>query len=150
MFRNAAKTDWYFITLNSCLHVAIQSYGLSTIKTETQARDRDNHACAFLLALFALFLRHPVAGAHQQEPLFPIISLGVNPFPSRFIRGTVFRGGFARTQFKDPIKTELDRVYCFMSLSPLTCTFSTLAIVLKIILLWKGLIQEISGDRGSY
>ena len=41
------------------------------------------------------------------------------PFPSRFIYRTALRGGFARTQFKDPIKTELDRVYYFTSHSPM-------------------------------
>ena len=54
-----------------------------------------------------------------QEPLSPILWLGVSPFPSRFIYRTALRGGFARTQFKDPIKTELDRVYCFTSHSPM-------------------------------
>ena len=49
----------------------------------------------------------------------PILSLGVNAFPSRFIYRTALRGGFARTQFKEPIKTELDRVYCFTSHSPM-------------------------------
>ena len=51
-----------------------------------------------------------ISGAHQQESLSPLISW-VNPFPSRFICRTALRGGFARTQFKDPMKTELDRVY---------------------------------------
>ena len=61
----------------------------------------------------------------NQEPinrslyLLYILCLGVNPFPSRFIYRTALRGGFARTQFKDPIKTELDRVYCFTSHSPM-------------------------------
>ena len=55
----------------------------------------------------------------MQEPLSPMLCLGVNPFPSRFIYRTALREGFARTQFKDPIKTELDRVYCFESHSPI-------------------------------
>ena len=62
---------------------------------------------------------YPPSGAHQQEPVFPILCLGVNPFPSRFICRTALRGGFARTQLKDPIKTELDRVYCFTSHAPM-------------------------------
>ena len=41
------------------------------------------------------------------------------PFPSRFIYRTALRGGFALTQFKNPIKTELDRMYCFTSHSPM-------------------------------
>ena len=50
------------------------------------------------------------AGAHPQlEPLSPTLSFGVNPFPSRFINRTALRGGFARPQFKEPIKTELKR-----------------------------------------
>ena len=53
-------------------------------------------------------------GANQEEPLSPILCLGVNPFPSSFIYRTALRGGFARTQFKDLIKTELDRVIFFI------------------------------------
>ena len=49
-----------------------------------------------------------VPEAHQQEPLSLLIS---TPFPSSFILRTALRGGFARTQFKDPIKTELDKQY---------------------------------------
>ena len=40
-----------------------------------------------------------VSGAHQYEPLSPILSFGVNPFPSRFFNRTHLRGGFAS---KDP------------------------------------------------
>ena len=59
-------------------------------------------------------------------------------------------GGFARTQFKDPIKTELDRVYCVTSHEThgsLNCVRAKppLRVVLKIKLLGKGLTQEISG-----
>ena len=75
------------------------------------------------------------AGVHQEEPLSPILCLGVNPFPSRYIYGTALKGGFARTQFKDPIKIELDRVYCFKSHSPMIKKPA----VLKIKLLGKGL-----------
>ena len=64
-------------------------------------------------------IRSVLAGAHQQEPLSPILCLGVNPFPSRSVYRTALRGGFARIQFKDPIKTELDIVYCFTSHSPM-------------------------------
>ena len=74
---------------------------------------------------------YPPSGAHQQEPVFPILCLGVNPFPSRFICRTALGGGFALTQFKDPIKTELDRVYFFRHILPWCNTSSTLAIVLK-------------------
>ena len=35
--------------------------------------------------------------SHQYEPLSPILCLGVNPFPSRFIYRTTLRGGFAHT-----------------------------------------------------
>ena len=52
------------------------------------------------------------APPYHLEPLSPVLCLGVNPFPSRFIYRTALRGGFARTQFKDPIKTELEGVYC--------------------------------------
>ena len=38
----------------------------------------------------------------------PILCLGVNPSSSRFIYRTALGGGFARTQFKDSIKTEQD------------------------------------------
>ena len=37
--------------------------------------------------------------------------LSPDPFPSSFIFRTALRGGFPLTQFKDPIKTELDRVF---------------------------------------
>ena len=45
------------------------------------------------------------AGAHQQESLSPPISW-VNSFSSSFFLRTALRGGFARTQLKDPIKIE--------------------------------------------
>ena len=51
--------------------------------------------------------------SHQQEPLSPILRLGVNPFPIRFVYRTALKRGFAHKQFKDPIKTELDKVYCY-------------------------------------
>ena len=97
-----------------------------------------------------------------------ISSLSIGAFfPIRFIYRTALRGGFALTQFKDPIKTVLERVYCLRHIPPWASTFSTLAIgkirfmrerdsfrakkaVLKIELLGKGLTQEINGDRGSY
>ena len=43
--------------------------------------------------------------AHQMEPPSPIQSLGVNPFPSRFIIRTVPRGDFARRRWEEPITT---------------------------------------------
>ena len=45
------------------------------------------------------------AGAYQMEPPFPIQTLGVNPFPSRFIIRTVPRGDFARRRWEEPITT---------------------------------------------
>ena len=56
-------------------------------------------------------IRSPSTGASFSY----ILSLRVDPFPSSFIYRTALRGGFARTQFKDPIKAELDRVYCLSS-----------------------------------
>ena len=58
---------------------------------------------------------HSCPGAHQQEPLSPILSLGVNPFPSRFIYRTALRRFCTHTVKNHPIKTELDRVYCLSS-----------------------------------
>ena len=69
--------------------------------------------------LFVTLQQLWLPGAHQQDSLSPILSLGVKRFPSRFIYRMALRGGFARIQFKDPIKTELDRVYCFTSHSPM-------------------------------
>ena len=47
-----------------------------------------------------------LSGAHQGEPISPILGLGVKPFPSRSINRTPPRGGFTRPQLKDPMKTE--------------------------------------------
>lgn len=45
------------------------------------------------------FILEEITGAHQGEPLPLILSLGVNPFTSRFIFRTALRGGFARSQW---------------------------------------------------
>ena len=66
------------------------------------------------LKLFLVTVDLIHSGAHQQDLLSSILSLAVNPFPSRLIYRTALRGGFAHTQFKDPIKTELDGVYCIV------------------------------------
>ena len=76
------------------------------------------------------------------------------------------RGGFARTQVKDPIKTELHSVLFYVTFPHDLALFQSWPLirsdsyverdsfrgkkaVLKIKLLGKWLNQEISGDRGS-
>ena len=81
-------------------------------------------------------------GAHQQEPLSPILRLGVNPFSSGFICRTALRGGFAHTQFRDPIKTELDRVYC----SVYVIFPHDLALFLR----WRSVRSDSSVERDSF
>ena len=41
------------------------------------------------------------------------------PFPEQIFYRTALREGFSGIQFKDPIKTEPDRVLCFTSHSPM-------------------------------
>ena len=61
-----------------------------------------------LHTLFASSYRSPSTGAS-----ISYTKSWINPFPRRFVYGTALTGGFARRQFRDPIKTELDRVHCF-------------------------------------
>ena len=73
-------------------------------------------------------------GAHQQEPLSPILCLGVNPFPSRLfierLSGEVSHAHSSKTRSKQ------SKIECIKA-------------ILKIQLLGKGLTHEISGDRVS-
>ena len=75
----------------------------------------------------------------------PILCLGVNPFPSRlFIEGLSGEVSHAHSS-----KTQSIECIVLRHIPTWSSTFSTLAIVLKIKLLGKGLTWEISGDRGS-
>ena len=72
-----------------------------------------------------------VAEAHQYEPLYlPYYVLESTLYRvDLFIERLSGRESFARTQFKDPIKTELDRVSTVLRhIPPWFSTFSTQAI----------------------
>ena len=78
-----------------------------------------------------MLMKHNVNNDDTKDS--PILSLGVNlSRVDLFIERIL--GEVLHAQFKDPIKTELNKVYCFASLA----FFSTLAIVQKMKQLLKG------------
>ena len=90
------------------------------------------------LGYSALYYSHP--GTHQMEPASPLQSVGVNPFPSRFINRTIPWGGFARWWRKEPMKIEKWQQ---------EASALQKKMVLFINLLGKGLTQQINRDGGS-